>query len=813
MLAIAHDLRFGLRNLFKNPGFTAVAVLSLGLGIGAITSVYSMISAVLLTPLPFEDAYQLHSLKSFYKQSGEIGDSVSYPEYIEWQKQSTSFEYVAAYSSTRFNMTGSNEPVRIATGLISHTFFPMLRFSMHLGRNFTADEDKPGAEKTVILSYKMWMTQFGGSQDVLNESVVFDGEPFRVIGVAPEDFLFLPVFSEAFVALGANSKYAGEWTASWLDVLARLKDGVTPDQAQVEMSTIADRLAQQYPNFQGDKGIRLVHGNDEVENDVTGPFTILFGVVAFVLLIACANVANLLLSKAAARQKEIAIRVALGASRIRIVRQLLTEALLLASIGGALGILITMWGLDIIVALLPAENAQAYVDFFQFGMNPDVLAFSGAASVLTGLVFGLAPALQASKPNLNETLKEGGAGAGVSRNRHRILNGLVILEVALALVLLIGATLMVQSYSRLQTADPGFDTTNLLTASIELPAKSYPNATASLAFFNKLEERIANIPGVTAVGGTTTMPFGGSNSTYSISFEHLPALPPGQHRVAGYCAITPGYFDTLGATIVSGRAITSADTNPKAPVALINQAFADHYWRGQDPLGQRFCLGPKFGAPDRPPIRVVGVVSNFAHETMREKIQPAFFLPLAERPVSDYLSIAIRSAQPPDALAGALRQIVKELDPNQPLSDLATMQELLAETIWMDRFTTMLFAMFSGLALFLAVIGVYGVINYSVIQQTHEIGVRMALGAQPKRVLNWVVSRGLRLAIYGLLLGLPLTFALAQQLQNLLYGISPYDPITFVLVSALLLLIAACASFLPAKRATGVDPMIALRYE
>jgi putative ABC transport system permease protein len=814
MLAFAHDLRFGVRTLFKNPGFTFVAVLSLGLGIGAVTSVYSMISAVLLTPLPFEDADRLFTIAPMSIKDGDIWDSVSYPQLREWQKQNTTFEQVAGFSGASYNLTGADEPVRIEGSRVSHTFFPLLRFPMALGRNFTADEDLPGGAKVVILTHTMWHKRFNGDRDVVGKSISLDVEPFEIIGVLPEDFLFLPGDqSEVFTAIGANTTLSENWGASWLNVMGRLNPGVAEDQAQAEMKTIAARLAEQYPAHLADQTVTLISGNKDVEDDVKTPFAILFGVVIFVLLIACVNVANLLLSKATARQKEIAVRVALGAGRARIMRQLVTESLLLAVLGGVLGILITMWGIDIIVSLLPAESAQAYVKFFEFGMNPDVLVFSALASIATGFIFGLVPAWQASHPNLNETLKEGGAGVGGGRHRHRILNALVVVEVALSLVLLIGATLMVQSYARLQNADPGFDTKNILSIEMRLPEKSYPTDLAVTNFYRTLEQRLSEVPGIEGVGSTSCMPFTGSQSTSALGIEGLPDMPPGQFRSAGYRSITPTFPKALGMTLVSGRELTWADNNPQAPVALVNEEFAKRYYPGQDPLNKRFTFGRVWGDSKKPPITIVGVLKNITHRNMRDLPFPEYYIPLTQSEFREERGICIRFSNSPDLAAAAVKQVVAEIDPNQPVSRIEAMPAMIQIEIWMDRFTTILFTMFAGVANFLATIGVYGVINFSVVQRTHEIGVRIALGAQPRAVTLWVVRKGLILASLGLLVGLPIALALTRQLQTLLYGITPFDVLTFVSASAFLLTIAAGASLMPARRATGVDPLIALRYE
>ena len=811
MLSVWHDLRFGARTLLKNPGFTAVAVLSLGLGIGAITSVYSMISAVLLTPLPFEDADELFGVYVTIESKGITQDSTSYPEFREWKNQSTAWDSMAAYSSSTYNMTGNGEPERILAGVVTSEFFKVLRVEPVIGRNFGPAEEESGAAKTAIIAYKLWETRYGKRPDVLGQTLTLNSEPYTIIGVAPEDFIFLPmVHAAAYVPIMADNRLVSSWGNSWLDVLGRLKDGASRDEAQAEIDTISGRLESHYPEYMTGRGAVLMAGDEDVQEDVQTPFAILFGVVAFVLLIACVNVANLLLARAASRQKEIGIRIALGARRTRLIRQLLTESLLLALFGGALGLLFAMWGIDIIISLLPSEDAAAFVKFFDFGMNSDVFVFTLLVSLLTAGIFALVPSIQASNPNLNETLKEGGAGTGTSIRRHRFLNALVVVEVALALILLIGATLMVQSYDNLTTASPGFDKYNLLTLEVELTESGYPSKEAQIAFFRTFEERLAAIGAIKEVGATSVLPFEGSEWMTSVQFEGQPELPPGQHHSASYRSSTPNYLATLGAPILAGRALDWSDSPTSTRVAVVNDTFVKKYYPEGEALGKRFRMGGPKGAGEW--IEIVGVVSSFKHRKMQEPPNPEFYMPYTQH-TSMQLNFCVRGEGDSEALASSVRQILRELDPNQPLSRIETMESLIMSSVWMDRFTALLFAMFAGVALFLATIGVYGVINHSVIQRTREIGIRMALGAQPSVVRRWVVGKGIRLAALGMVFGIPGALGLGRVLQSLLYGISPTDPVSFVVTSLFLVGVAASASYLPARRATKVDPMIALRYE
>ena len=820
MYTFWQDLRFGARTLLKSPGFAIVAVASLALGVGAITSVYSMVSAVLLNPAPFEEGDRLVSFMTVRPSRGEEGGSVSYPDFKDFQEQNQVLEHVAAYADRSFNLSGPEGPERVVAGRVSASFFPLLRVTMPLGRNFSSEEDQVGGNHVAILGHALWERRYSSRPDIVGQSITLHGAPFTVVGVAPTNFRFLET-GNCDLWVPITTITAGAWFSPsrgshWMRVMGRLKDGVSREQAQAEMVVIAARLAEQYPDSNADKTVRLARAFEDSTKDATTGFSILFGAVAFVLLIACVNVANLLLARAAQRQKEVAIRIALGASRARLVQQLLTENLLLAVLGGACGLLVALWGNDFIFSLLPPTEAQFYIDYFQFGMNTEVFLFTGVVVVLTAVLFGLVPALQASNPDVNEFLKEGGAAAGAGRGRHRLLAGLVVSEVALALVLLVGAGLMIRSFQRLQHVDPGFDPSHLLTASLSLPESAYPDNETQVSFFERLGEQLEAVGGVEAVGAADMVPFSDSNSNNAIHVEGYPPLPPGQYYLGETRSVTPGYFEALGAPVLSGRAFTAGDRNPDAPVTVINEAMAKKFWPDEGAVGKRFKLGTHDS--DNPWMTVVGVVGNTGRGLfgspflVGKEYFPTFYMPLAEAPRSR-LTLLLRTSAEPESMGPSLRSTVSSLDANLPLSRLETMEEMMERSVWANNMNTMLLSLFAGIALFLAAVGVYGVINYSVTQRTHEFGIRMALGAQPGDVRGLVVRQGLRLALMGVVLGLLCAVGLTRLMTSLLYGVSPTDPATFAAVAAGLIAVALLASYIPARRATKVEPMTALRYE
>ena len=820
MYTVWQDIRFGARTLMKSPGFTIVAVCSLALGIGAITSVYSMISAVLINPVPFDGADRLVSFRTVRPSQGTEGNSVSYADFKDWQEQNQVFEHVAVYAGGTFNLSGPEGPERVSAGRVSASFFPLLRVTPQLGRGFLPEEEEVGADRVVMLSHALWERRYSSRADVVGQGITLHGESFTVVGVAPASFRFLETGNvDLWVPISTATTanwFSPDRGSHWMNAMGRLKDGVSRQTAQAEMTVISDRLAEQYPGTNADKTVRLTPAFEASTQDAKTGFFILFGAVAFVLLIACVNVASLLLARAASRQKEVAIRIALGGSRARLVQQLLTESLLLAVAGGALGLLVALWGNDFIFSLLPPEDAQFYMDYFQFGMNPDVFLFTACTAVFTAILFGLVPALQASNPDVNEFLKEGGAAAGAGTGRHRLLAGLVVTEVALAIVLLIGAGLMIQTFQRLQKADPGFEPSHLLTATLSLPGSSYPDAEARVSFYERLREQLGAIAGVDAAGAADIIPFSNSNSNNAIHAEGWPPLPPGQYYVSETRTATPGFFKAIGLPLLSGRPFSAGDRNPDAPVAVVNEAFAKKFWPGEDSVGKRFKLGTHDS--DHPWLTIVGVAGDVRRGNAgspfnaKDQAVPTFYLPHAQAPASN-MTFLLRTSTTPESVAPSLRRTVASLDASLPLSQVETMEELMGRSLWPNHMNAMLLSMFAVIALVLAAVGVYGVINYSVTQRTHEIGVRMALGAQPGHVRSLVLWQGLKLASLGVIAGLLCAAGLTRLMTSLLYDVSPGDPLTFAGVAMVLLMVALLASYIPARRATKVEPMEALRYE
>jgi putative ABC transport system permease protein len=809
MRSFFEDIRYGLRTLFKHPGFTCVAVLSLALGIGAVTSVYSMVSSVLLHPLPYEDSSTIVRVSNVHLKTKDNW-SVSYPQMRDWQEQNTVFEYLSGVTSTGFNLTGEKGPEFVEGGLITSEFFPLLRIQPILGRNINPEEDEIGQANVVMLAEQLWESRYDRDESLIGDAITLNGVPYTVIGIVPEDFRFLEVGPTDLWVPAAVRTFAENRGSHWLQCIGRLNEGVSFEQAEAEMNAIVRGMEEKFPDNYTDRGVGVTPYGEDSTEDLEVAFWILFGCVGFVLLIACVNVANLLLARVTGRQKEVTIRVALGAGRGRLIRQLLTESMVLALMGGALGVLFSMWGIDFIISLIPAAEAMFYVEYFEFSLNSEVLLVTLGITLLTGILFGLVPALQASNPDLNQSLKEGGA-AGAGKKRHRLLGALVISEVALALILLISAGLMMQSFQNVRKVDPGFDTEKLLVVSLGLAQKEYDTTEKQSLFFNQLEERLAGLGNVKSVGGSGLIPLTNSNSTTSIWIEGQPDPEPGKYNHAGIRPITPNYPETMGFRLLEGRYMTAQDNNKNNEVTLINQAMAEKYWPNENAVGKRFRMS-KEEDEETKWITVVGILGNVRFSGLTEGYYPEFFLN-HEIHSWAYMNMVIRTEGDPTMLANAARLAVRDIDPNQPVYNIETMESYISESIWMNRFTTVLFGVLALMALCLSVIGVYGVINYSVSQRTHEIGIRMALGAQNTDVQGLVVRQGLKMAVIGVLIGLPCAYGLGKLMASLLYGVSSSDPMTFAGVSIILVFIAIMASFIPARKATRVDPVIALRYE
>src|SRR5262245_15368281 len=814
---LIQDLRYGARMLLRKPGFTLIAVITLTLGVGANTAIFSVAQAVLLRPLPYDQPERLVSLwETDMRRGGRI--SFSAANFIDWRAQNQVCSQMAAFVPVSVNLTGRDEPERISGLAASANLFQLLGAQAELGRVFLTDEDEPGAAPVVVLSYGLWRRRFGADPQIVGQTLTLDGVSRTVIGVMPPGFQFpLPNMTrghgevtggaEAWLPLVFNPAGLNRSNHNHAGV-ARLKPGVTLQQAQAEMDAISRRLELQYPDTNTNLGIRLVPLHEQVVGDMRSSLLVLFGAVGFVLLIACVNVANLLLARAAARRKEIAIRAALGAGRGRLIGQLLTESLMLAIGGGGLGFLLGLWGVDALIAVVPAGMYGVE----RISLNAWVLGFTFAVSILTGLLFGLAPALQASKPDLNVSLNEGSRSVADSLRRHRFRSLLVVSEVALALMLLVGAGLMIKSFLRLQRVDMGFRRENVMTANLALPAAKYREQRQWAAFYKQTLERAAALPGVQFAGIVSHLPLSGVDARFSLAIEGRPQSPTEQAPAARIRAASPDYFRAMGISLLAGRQFTDGDTEDKPRALIINEEMARQYWPGEDPLGKRITFDEDKRAEDATWPQVAGVVKGVRHSDLQTGPGPQMYVPYQQLCTS-FMSLVIRAEADPVALTAALRNVVREVDKDQPLYNVRTMEQLASDSVARPRFTTLALAIFAGVALLLAAVGIYGVMSYLVTQRTREIGVRVALGARGVDVLKLVVGQGMLLASIGVVIGLIGAFALTRLMSGLLFGVSPTDPATFAFIALLLAGVALLACYLPVRRAMKVDPMIALRVE
>ncbi len=810
MESLIQDIRYAVRTLLKKPGFTGIAVLALALGIGANTAIFSVINAILLRPLPLAEADRLVLASEFDTKIGKGGFMTSFPNYEDWRAQNQVFDDVAAFRSTGFTLTGFKEAERIDSGSVSANFFDLLRVSPILGRTFLPGEDKPGSERLVVLSYGLWQRLFAGDTTVPGRTLMLSDEPYTIIGVLPAEFKFPVSVDDAkvFTTIAFEGGNLQERGAKTNRVVARLKPGVTIEQAQADMRNLAASLEKLYPQTNTDIGIELVGLHDDLVADVRPALWVLFGAVAFVLLIACSNVANLLLARASSRQKEIAIRTALGASRWRIVRQLLTESLILGLAGGALGLLIGAWGKDFLISFAPANLPQINA----VGIDIRVLAFTFTASILTGIIFGLMPALKASHPDMNESLKDGSRSSTAGPGRHRLRGLLVVSEVALAFMLLIGAGLLIKSFFTLRQVNPGFDPENVLMARISTSRTKFPEDQQRIEFFQQVLDRIRALPGVKSADLVTPAPFSGNNVYTGFTIEGRPSLP-GQEPEAGLRGVTPGYFKTMRIPLLKGREFTDADRKGGIGAVILNETLARRYWPDENPIGQRISNVGVNVDDNEPAIwEIVGIVGDVRHSGLSRDLLPEMYVPHRQQ-TWGWGNFVVRASGDPMSLASAIRGEVAAVDPDQPVYRISPIEELIANSIAQQRFNTLLLVIFAAVGLVLALVGIYGVISYSVTERTHEIGIRMALGAGEGAILRNVLGKGMSFAGAGIVCGIAGALALMRVLSVLLYGVSATDPVTFIAVSLLLIVVALVACYVPARRATKVDPMVALRYE
>ena len=821
MQTLFQDLRYGARMLFKNPGITFVVILALALGIGANTAIFSVVDAVLLRPLPYPESDRLVFLNETSKAMDEI--SISYPNFTDWRNQNHAFEKIGVYNRGSYNLTGVGDAERITTAQISADLFAALRVNPALGRLFTNDEDKPGGTPVVLLSYPLWQRRFGGQASILNQQITLNTKSYTVIGIMPEGYQF-PSRAEMWVPVGQLS---GE--AMWLQRgnhpglygVARLKPGVTFAQAKAEMDTIGANLEKQYQDSNAGNGIGVNPMLEVFVGEIRGKLWFLFGAVAAVLLIACANIANLLLARAQSRQKEMAIRSAMGAGRWRIARQLLTESVLLALIGGTLGMLVAQWGIKLILYISPDALPRSR----EIGLDWRVLAFTIGLSFVTGLLFGLVPALQAGVVDVHETLKETGRGTS---GKHWLRSSLVVVEVGTTLVLLICAGLMIRSFYRLQKVNPGFSYDHLTSFTVALPQKKYNESEQREKFYNRLLQNLRALPGVEATAAASGLPLGNNGWQTGFVVDGRPRPPRDQTPLMEACLVTPDYFKAMNIPVKSGRVFDNHDDRSwiagkdlgkldddekqMAPLnsIVIDEEFARRYWPGEEAVGKRIAMGsekdPRF-------LTVLGVVGRVKMESLgtdSKRVQGYF--PFAQIPGAG-MTVILKAAGDPNQLIAAVRQQVKAIDPDQPIYSVRTMDDIRAESVAPERLNLTLLSIFAGIALVLAVVGIYGVMSYTVTQRTHEIGIRMAIGAQPRDVFRMVIGQGMMLALIGVACGLIGAFGLTRLMASMLFGVEPMDPMTFAAIAVLLTGVALVACYVPGRRATKVDPVVSLRYE
>jgi len=803
---LLQDLRYAIRMLRRSPGFSTVAVLTLALGIGATTAVFSVVNAVLLRPLPYPQSERLVQIWSTNPNTNRWGMWTAYPRFVDWRRESKSFEEMATARTWVINLGGGDHPESLFGVVTSSRLFQALRVEPILGRAFFPEEDQPGHEYVIILSYGLWQRRFASDRTVIGRGVDIDRQSYTVIGVMPPDFRFPPELPASYTVDAwlppAPDTDRNERVSNNYYTFARLKPGITIAQAQAEMDAVNHGLAEKHWEDRS-LGVKVAPWRQQVGSEIRPALLLLLGAISLVLLIACANVANLLLARGATRQRETALRQALGAGRVRLIRQLLTESALLAICGGVAGLLFAYQGLKLLIRLapnIPRLNETT--------MDARVLMFSLALTMVTGLIFGIVPALNGSKAELQDALKESGSRLTAGFTRTRLRSVLVVTEMALALMLLTGAGLLIRSFLRVEEIDPGFNAKNLLTAFIMLPQEKYAEPHRQGEFFREVMDRIASIPGVECAGGADSAPML-SNDAGSVSIEGHPVQPGEMGIEAERPKITPDYFRAMGIRLLRGRAFSRSDNETSVPVAIINEAAARQYWPHEDAMGKRVRLDDGSAPVWR---QVIGVVAEVRQDGLVKAGRPEVYAPLAQSPVS-YLVLAVRTRVDPASLTAAVRHAVMAVDKEQSLFQIRTMQQVVDDSVAGQRFQTSLVILFAATALGLAAIGIYGLMSYSVNQRTHEIGIRMALGAKRAEVLGLVVRQGMALAMTGVALGTGGALPLTRFLSSMLYGVGVNDPLTFLSVAALLSSVAALASFIPAWRAARIDPMEALRYE
>ena len=823
MGTLLQDIRIATRMMMKNPGFSLVVVLTLALGIGANTAIFSVVNAVLLRPLAYKDSTALVKIWGKLDKEGISRMWFSEPEYWDLHDRNQSFSELGAYSlGDSANLTSSDSPpVQVSTPAATATLFQLLGVQTALGRIFTVDEDQPGRNHVAVLSFALWKSQFGGDPQMLGKSIQLDGQRYSIVGVLSKDFS-LGGKHDLWVPMGLDRTKPQNRGSHFMHVTARLKPGVTLGQVSAELDRFAAQLAVENPNnypASGGWGMFVVPLKDQIVGNVRPALLVLLGAVAFVLLIACVNVANLLLAQASAREKELSIRSAMGAGRARIIRQFLTESMVLAGVGGALGLFLAYWGVTALRSLVPANVPR----MDEVSVDPAVLGFTLGISLLTGLVFGLAPAWHVGRANLQDTLKETGQSTSAARGTRRLRGMLVVSEIALAVLLLVGAGLMIRSFQHLLEVSPGFRPQHLLSMKLSPPAKTYPDGAPLHTFYQELLNRVKAVPGVQAAGAVSELPLSESYSSGGTFVEQtsvtdLPRYAPLnnlRYIEADYRTAAPGYFEALQIPLERGRFLTDADTADAPFVAVVDRDFVRRFWPNEDPIGKRISINT---VPNSKPLMpqwctVVGVVGHVKHYGPDVEGREQAYFPLAQSPFFRSMYLAVRTTLEPTSVTNAIRQQVFAVDKNMPIYEVSTMDQLLSNSVVQPRLNLTLLVAFATLALGLAAVGIYGVMAYTVTQRTHEIGIRMALGAQRQDVLRQVLTEGARLAALGLALGLSGSLAATRLIATMLFGVKPNDPLTFAAVAVILGSVALAACYILSRRATRVDPMVALRYE
>jgi putative ABC transport system permease protein len=814
MDTLLKDFRYGFRSLLKRPAFTGIAVVTLALGIGANTAIFSVVNAVLLRGLPFTDPDSLVMIWEDASFAGFPRNTPAPANYADWKSQSQVFTDMAALDTRSYNLTGDGEPEKVEAYGVTANLLPLLGVQTSPGRGFTADEDKAGASNVAVLSHSLWQQRYGGDQSIVGRQLLLDGEKYTVVGVMPAGFHFLDNKVALWVPIGLTAEQLSRRNSHYLKVVARMKPGVTVAQANAEVQTIQQRIARDFPDTAGRLSAFVMPMREQLAGDVRRPLLVLSVAVAFVLLIACANIANLLLSRAASRKREMAVRAALGASRLRILRQLLIEGLIMSAIGALCGLVLAWWSFAFLNNLIP----EGLIGSTRLSLDPKVLLFTLAITLFTTVVFALAPAFQASNIDLNAALKQGGGRSGLNAGGNRLRSTMVVSEIALALVLLVGAGLLIQTFLRLRAQYSGLAPANVLTLRTVLPDNRYADSAQRSIFYKQTLERVKALPGVVSAGYTTTIPLAWKGGTSGFTpegrtMEQL--MAGGLSYDANHRQISSDYLKTLGIPLQRGRSFNDGDNEQTQRVAIINETMARQYWSNEDAVGKRFTLDDPRENPSW--ITIVGVAGDVRQMGVDEAVKAEMYFPYqqAAKGYGFYAprDLVVRTTFDPLSMVAAVRNEIHQVDPDQPISNIRTLDEMLSDETASRRLGMTLLAIFAGLALLLATLGIYGVLAYFVVQHTQEIGVRMALGAQRSNIFRLVLTKGMTLTALGIAVGLAIAFALTRLMTSLLYGISSTDPTTYVAIPVLLATVAFLACYLPARKATRVDPLVALTAE